>query len=73
MVNDTQTDADEVDAFNAMDDELLTARQDFMMVAGKRDNPIDLNYSFRNGGYEWSVQQFHFEARHRQKAKKLGV
>lgn len=58
MIADTQTDADEVDAFNAMDDELLTARQDFMMVIGSRSTPIDLTYTIRNGGFEmWGTSE----------------
>jgi len=52
LVSATQYDVEQVDQFKAEDDKLLTARQDFMMFSASRSNPVDLNYTLRNGGFE---------------------
>lgn len=48
MVNATSTDADEVDAFWAMDDELLTAKEEFEKSSASRANPANLYVKGKN-------------------------
>lgn len=52
MINGTSTDADEVDAFNAMDDELLTAKEDFEKGCASRANPANLYVQGKNLNWE---------------------
>ena len=58
LVDNTKYDVDQTDDFNAMDDELLTARQVFMMITASRANPVDLNYTLRNASFTaWTTNQ----------------
>ncbi|MBQ9357899.1 MAG: hypothetical protein IJT98_11515 [Prevotella sp.] len=55
MVDATTTDADEVDAFNAMDEELLTAKEEFEKSCASRANPANLYVKNKNLNFEsWS-------------------
>ncbi|MBQ3631950.1 MAG: hypothetical protein II949_12020 [Prevotella sp.] len=52
MVNNTTTDADEVDAFNEMDDRLLTAKEEFEKSSASRANPANLYVKGKNLNFE---------------------
>jgi len=52
MVSGTTTDADEVDAFNEMDERLLTAKEEFEKSAASRANPANLYVKSRNLNWE---------------------
>ena len=52
MVNATQIDADETDAFNAMDVELLTAKEEFEKGTASRANPANLFVQGKNLNFE---------------------
>jgi len=52
MVDATTTDADEVDAFNAMDVELLTAKEEFEKSSASRANPANLYVAGKNLNWE---------------------
>lgn len=52
MINATTTDADEVDAFNEMDDRLLTAKEEFEKSSASRANPANLYVKGRNLNFE---------------------
>lgn len=50
MVDATQYDMDQVDEFNAMDEELLNAKETFEMGTASRANPTEMRV--KNGGFE---------------------
>mgnify|MGYP002624527913 CR=1 FL=1 len=52
MVDATTVDADEVDAFNVMDAELLTAKETFEMGTASRANPASLYVADKNLNFE---------------------
>ena len=52
MINATTTDADEVDAFNEMDDRLLTAKEEFEKSSASRANPANLYVKGKNLNFE---------------------
>ena len=52
MVDATTTDADEVDAFNEMDDRLLTAKEEFEKSSASRANPANLYVKNKNLNFE---------------------
>ncbi len=52
MINNTTTDADEVDAFNEMDDRLLTAKEEFEKSSASRANPANLYVKGKNLNFE---------------------
>lgn len=57
MVDATTVDADEVDAFNAMDVELLTAKETFEMGTASRANPASLYVADKNLNFEsWTTK-----------------
>ena len=52
MINNTATDADEVDAFRDMDDRLLTAKEEFEKSSASRANPANLYVKGKNLNWE---------------------
>lgn len=52
MVDATQTDADEVDAFNAKDDEMLVAKEEFEKSTASRAHPANLYVKNKNLNFE---------------------
>ena len=55
MVDATETDADEVEAFNAKDDEILVAKEEFEKSTGSRAHPASLYVKGKNLNFEsWS-------------------
>lgn len=57
MVDGTAIDADEMDAFDAMDDELLAAKEAFELGTASRANPANLYVKGRNLNFEsWTTK-----------------
>ena len=52
MIDNTTTDADEVDAFKEMDDRLLTAKEEFEKSSASRANPANLYVKGKNLNFE---------------------
>ena len=51
MIDAVQYDVDEGEAFTTMDDELLTAKEEFEKGTASRANPADLDHSLINGDF----------------------